>query len=96
MVRLLSRAKLEELPQARHMMGCEFESTETHVGNDKQTHVRTICLGNMLDCLVDTPMGYAGCTRRTWLMLKEPALDVKAIPQTRKRRKVSDLQGQLV
>ena len=40
-------------------MGCEFEERET-----------TICLPNGLGCLVDAPMGYMACTRRTWLLLQ--------------------------
>jgi hypothetical protein len=51
-------------------MGCEFEMIETYSDKDRNTHVKNVCLGNMLPCLVDTPMGWGSCTRRTWLLMQ--------------------------
>lgn len=77
-------------------MGCEFEATETTTGQDRQLHVRTICLGNGLGCLVDTPMGFLGCTRRTWLLLQGSPTDPTPRPARARRGKVSDHQAKLV
>lgn len=51
-------------------MPCEFEGTESYTGKDKLLHTKQICTGNLLPCLVDTPMGHVACTRRTWLLLQ--------------------------
>lgn len=92
MVPVLRRAQLEELAKAWHMMGCEFELTETYTGKDRQMHVKVLCLGNMLPCLVDTPMGWGSCTRREWLLLQ----GAPVVPEKRRNTgKVSDLQGKL-
>lgn len=86
-------SQVEELAGERHLMGCEFEATETTVVN-RQKHVKTVCLGNGLGCMVDTPMGHMTCTRRTWLLLQQAP---DATVETKKRKqKVSPLQGKLV
>jgi hypothetical protein len=77
------------------VMGCEFKSTESYTGTDKLLHTKLICTGNLLGCLVDTPMGYMGCTRRTWLLLQGATTDNRPTPKSRRLR-VSELQGKLV
>ncbi len=78
-------------------MGCEFEAIETTHDKHGATHTKAICLGNLMGCLVDDPMGWANCTRRAWLLMNQPALDVKDIPISKSRRKTtSALQGKLV
>jgi hypothetical protein len=76
-------------------MPCEFEGTESHTGKDKLRHTKQICTGNLLPCLVDTPMGHVTCTRRTWLLLQGCTPGQKP-PKVYRRHKVSDLQGKLV
>lgn len=87
--------RLEELARTGDMMGCEYEMTETYTGEDRQMHVRTVCAGNLQGCLVDTPLGFTQCTRRTWLLQQGAPVGVSEGPK-RKRAKVSQLQEKLI
>ena len=77
-------------------MGCEFEGMETHTGKDKIRHVRKICTGNLEGCLVDDPMGWLQCTRRTWLLMQNYDPVVKPVKIIRPRFKVPKEQSRLI
>jgi len=65
-------------------MGCEYLGHEYRKGEDHLLHERIYCVANGEGCLVDVPMGYVNCTRRTWVMLQGVS---PAAPVVKTRRK---------
>jgi hypothetical protein len=51
-------------------MSCEFLGVEFNRSKKGVTHQRDYCTLNDLGCLVDDPLGYVNCTRRTFVLMK--------------------------
>jgi hypothetical protein len=51
-------------------MACEFLGHEYKPDKDRVIHERVFCTASDQGCLVDDPLGYLNCTRRTFLMLQ--------------------------
>ena len=51
-------------------MDCEFLGREFHTTGPHAGHQREFCVATGDACLIDDPLGYIGCTRRTFLMLQ--------------------------
>jgi hypothetical protein len=51
-------------------MACEFLGHEYKPDKDRNLHERVFCTANGEGCLVDDPLGYTNCTRRTFFLLQ--------------------------
>ena len=51
-------------------MACEFLGSEFNRSKQGVTHQRDFCTLNDLGCLVDDPLGYVNCTRRTFALME--------------------------
>jgi len=67
-------------------MGCEFRGTEYKPDKARVMHERTFCIANGEGCLVDDPLGYVTCSRRTFLLMQNPSPPLKAERTKRKGR----------
>lgn len=76
-------------------MGCEYLASEYQRDRMSVVHVRDYCAYTLEACLVDDPLGYINCTRRTWLMLNECTPNPTP-PAKRRKPKTSEAQGRLV
>lgn len=76
-------------------MGCEYLASEYHRDRMSVEHVRDYCAYTLEACLVDDPLGYINCTRRTWLMLNQAPLEPPALEKKRAKRRVAPEQGKL-
>ena len=67
-------------------MACEFLGHEIHTTGPKAGHQRKFCTQTFEACLVDYPLDYLNCTRRTWLLLQgvEPEPEPKIIRRAKR------------
>lgn len=77
-------------------MGCEFLGSEYKRSRMDVAHVRDFCIHTGEPCLVDDPLGYVGCTRRTWLLLQNVSPDQPGTHPARIRRGIAKEQGKLL
>lgn len=54
-------------------MACEYLGHEYKPDKARVWHERAFCTANGEGCLVDDPLGFVNCTRRTWLKLQGTA-----------------------
>ena len=79
------------------MMGCEFHGCEIHTTGPHAGHQREFCVATGEACLVDDPLGYIGCTRRTFLMLQgAPSDPPDPRPVLRRKARPPKEQGKLL
>jgi len=67
------------------MMACEFLGHEYRKDKMGVSHVREFCAGNLEGCLVDDPLGFMNCTRRTWLLM-QPELPAATVVKRRHKK----------
>jgi hypothetical protein len=74
---------------------CEYLGHEVHITGPHAGHHREFCAYTLEACLIDDPLGYLNCTRRTWLMLQsaEPEPD---LPPLRKRKVIAKEEAKLL
>ena len=66
-------------------MACEFLGHEYKPDKARVWHERAFCTATGEGCLVDDPLGFPNCTRRTWLIMQRVTPDETA-PTPRKRK----------
>lgn len=68
-------------------MACEYLGHETHTDAEKNLHVKEFCTATLEACLVDDPLGYVNCTRRTFLMMQS----VEPEPKPARRKRIAGI-----
>jgi hypothetical protein len=59
-------------------MACEFLGREYKPDKGRVMHERAFCTASGEGCLVDDPLGYVNCCRRTFLLMQKPSPPLKA------------------
>jgi hypothetical protein len=67
-------------------MRCEYLGYETHTTGPKAGHERQFCTQTFEACLIDDPLGYQSCTRRTWLLMQSVEPEPAPKPARRSKR----------
>jgi len=65
-------------------MACEFLGHEYKTDKGRFSH-RILCVANGEGCLVDDPLGYINCCRRTFLLMHQLSPPLKEKRTKRKR-----------
>jgi hypothetical protein len=68
-------------------MGCEFKGTEYKRDKECVMHERELCTANGGACMVDDPLGFQSCTRRTFLLMHNHNAGAPTIKTTKRRSK---------
>lgn len=71
-------------------MSCEWLAHEYRPGKDRVYHEKSCCAATGEACLVDDPLGYTNCTRRTFLLMQaaKPTMGEQLNDQRKRKRKV--------
>lgn len=77
-------------------VGCEFLAIEANTVGPHAGHTSEYCISTLAPCLIDDPLGYINCTRRTWLMLNEVSPTPPESVKRNIRKRISVDQGKLL
>jgi hypothetical protein len=75
-------------------MSCEFLGHEYKPDKARVFHERVFCVANGEGCLVDDPLGYTQCTRRTFLLMQ--GIKESTQPKRPKRKRIDTSQYALL